>query len=89
MDHVQRCDMQFPQVNGVFCSQKAATPWAQAMGLECSARGPSLDVLTKQLGVKDFRAQVDGRHGAMIDSQQTALVVEALRRIGSCRSSAR
>lgn len=79
LDHVGRYDLTMPPVKGVFCSQKAAIPWAQAKNLPCSHRGPSLDLLTCVLGVEDIRAKGGGTHGAAIDSQQTALVVEAMR----------
>ena len=79
LDHVTRYDLTMPLIQGVFCSQKAATPWAQAMNLPCSHRGPSLDTLTKELGVEDLRASVDGVHGAEIDSRQTARVTELMR----------
>ncbi|WP_317929083.1 3'-5' exonuclease [Halioxenophilus sp. WMMB6] len=79
LDHVSRYALSMPPIQGVFCSQKAAIPWAQATNLPCSHRGPSLDMLTKALGVEDLRAKIGGTHGAAIDSQQTALVVEAIR----------
>lgn len=79
LDHVARYGLSMPRIQGVFCSQKATIPWAQATGLPCSHRGPSLDVLTRALGVEDLRAKIGGTHGAAIDSQQTALVVEAIR----------
>lgn len=82
LDHVDRYDLELPKIQGVFCSQKAAIPWAQAGKLPCSHRGPSLDALTKALGVADLRAKKGGIHGAKIDSQQTALVVEAIRNAG-------
>ena len=83
LDHVARYDLTLPPILGVFCSQKAATPWAQAMNLPCSHRGPSLDTLTQALGVKDLRAKGHGIHAAGIDSQQTAYVDEVLRRYGN------
>jgi len=79
LDHVARYDLTIPLIKGVFCSQKAAIPWAQAMNLPCSHRGPSLDALTKELGVENFRAKGDGVHGAKIDSRQTAGVIEVMR----------
>ena len=79
LDHVARYGLSMPPIQGVFCSQKATIPWAQATNLPCSHRGPSLDILTKALGVEDLRAKIGGTHGAAIDSQQTALVVEAIR----------
>ena len=82
LDHVDRYDLALPDIQGVFCSQKAAIPWAQAMNLQCSSRGPSLDTLTKALGVEDLRAKKDGFHGAGIDSQQTAQVMEVTRCLG-------
>ena len=78
LDHVERYGMEMPLIQGVFCSQKAAIPWAQAMNHPCGHRGPSLNTLTEVLGVEDLRAKGDGRHGAEIDSRLTALVVETL-----------
>lgn len=83
LDHVAQYDLSMPPIIGVFCSQKAAISWAQAMNLPCSHRGPSLDVLTKTLGVEDFRAKIGGAHGAAIDSLQTAQVTEVMRRNGN------
>ena len=80
LDHVVRHGLAMPEIQGVFCSQKAAIPWAQATNLPCSHRGPSLDTLTKSLGVEDLRAKKDGGiHGAEIDSRQTARIVEVMR----------
>jgi len=75
LDHVDHYNLELPKIQGVFCSQKAAIPWAQAMKLKCSHRGPSLDTLTKALGVEDLRAKWDGIHGAKIDSEIAARVV--------------
>ena len=83
LDHVSRYGLSMPSIQGVFCSQKATIPWAQATGLRCSHRGPSLDALTNALGVEDLRAKRDGVHGAAIDSQQTAQVTEVMRRNGN------
>lgn len=79
LDHVARYGLAMPEIQGVFCSQKAAIPWAQAMNLPCSHRGPSLDLLTEVLGAEDLRSKGDGIHGAGIDSRQTAQVVEMIR----------
>ena len=79
LDHVARHRLRMPNIQGVFCSQKAAFPWAQAMNIPCSHRGPSLDLLTKALDVEDLRGEENGVHGAQIDSRQTAHVVEAMR----------
>lgn len=83
LDHVARYGLEMPKIQGVFCSQKAAIPWAQAMNLPCSHRGPSLDVLTERLKVEDLRARTDGIHGAKMDSEQTASIAEKLRILGS------
>lgn len=83
LDHVARYGLTMSPVQGVFCSQKAAIPWAQAMNLSCSHRGPSLEILTKILGVEDLRAKSDGIHGARIDSQLAAQVTEVMRRDGN------
>lgn len=80
LDHVARYGLAMPEIQGVFCSQKAAIPWAQAMNLPCSHRGPSLDTLTKALGVDDLRVKLGGLHGARIDSRQTASAIEVMRR---------
>lgn len=80
LDHVVRYDVTMPEIQGVFCSQKAATSWAQANNLPCSHRGPSLDLLTEVLGIEDLRAKGDGIHGAEIDSRQTSRVIEMIRR---------
>lgn len=79
LDHVARYGLTIPPVQGVFCSQKAAIPWAQAMDIPCSHRGPSLDTLTKALGTEDIRTKGNGIHGAKIDSWQTARYIEMLR----------
>ncbi|MBV1959958.1 MAG: 3'-5' exonuclease [Pseudomonadales bacterium] len=83
LDHVARYGLEMPEIQGVFCSQKAATPWAQAMNLPCSHRGPSLDALTKALGVEDLRAKKGGIHGAGVDSWQAAQVIEVMRHCGN------
>ena len=83
LDHVTRYHLELPTILGVFCSQKAAIPWAQAMNVPCSHRGPSLDALTEVLGVEDLRAKKDGIHGAGIDSLQTVQVVEVMRHYGN------
>lgn len=83
LDHVSRYALTMPLIHGVFCSQKAAIPWAQAMNIPGSHRGPSLDTLTEIFGVEGFRAKEGGLHGAGMDSQQAAGVVEAMRRSGS------
>ena len=79
LDHAARYDVTMPKIKGVFCSQKAAAPWAQAKNLSCGHRGPSLDLLTEVFGVEDLRARVDGAHGAKIDSRQTSQLVEMMR----------
>tara|TARA_R110002050_G_scaffold40698_1_gene99174 strand:- start:547 stop:1146 length:600 start_codon:yes stop_codon:yes gene_type:complete len=83
LNHVARNGLPVPPIQGVFCSQKAAIPWAQAMKLPCSQRGPSLDTLTEALGVENLREKSSGIHGAEIDSQQAARVVEIMRRFES------
>ena len=82
LDHVARFGLSKPPIQGVFCSQKAAIPWAQAMDFSCSHRGPSLDALTKAVGVEDLRAKLGGTHGAKIDSQQAARAIEMMRFMG-------
>ena len=83
LDHVDRYGLKMPAVHGVFCSQKAAIPWAQTMNLPCSHRGPSLDTLTEALHVENFRADNAGIHGALNDCLQTAQVIEAINGISS------
>lgn len=82
LDHVVRYGLVMPEIQGVFCGQKATIPWAQALNLPCSHRGPSLDTLTELLGVKDRRAESDGVHGAVIDSLQASRIVEKMRSYG-------
>ena len=53
------------------------------MNLPCSHRGPSLDALTKALGVEDLRAKGSGIHGAKIDSLQTAWIIDVMRCCGN------
>ena len=83
LDHVDRYDLALLKIQGVFCSQKAAIPWAQAMKFPSGHRGPSLGTLTQELGVDDLRANKNGIHGAEIDSLQTALAIELMRRNGN------
>ena len=83
LDHVTRYHLVLPAIKGVFCSQKAAIPWAQATNLPCGHRGPSLDALTKAFEVEDLRAKGNGIHGAEIDSHQTVQVVEVMRHYGN------
>ena len=80
--NVARYGLAMPPIQGVFCSQKAASPWAQAMNLPCSHRGPSLDTLTKALGVEDLRAKEGGLHGAKVDSLQACWLVAVMRQYG-------
>ncbi|MFT4584866.1 MAG: DNA polymerase-3 subunit epsilon [Gammaproteobacteria bacterium] len=81
IDQLNRTGLRLPKVKGVFCSQKSAYPWALANSLECTKRGPSLDVLTSVLTVENLRSLQGGLHGAAIDSRQTALVVERLKEV--------
>lgn len=71
--------LRVPRVKGVFCSQKSSFPWALAVGLDVSSRGPSLDSLTREFEIHDMRADIDGLHGALVDAKQTASLVEVLR----------
>ena len=88
LNHITRYHLNVPLTKGIFCSQKAAIPWAQAMDFPCTHRGPSLDILIKALGVEDLRAEDGGVHGAKIDSLQAARVVEAMRRYGDMAKTA-
>lgn len=80
LGQVARYGLTMPPVQGVFCSQKAAVPWAQAMNLPCGHRGPSLDTLVQALGVKNVRKERKGIHGAIVDCQMAVHVAEALRK---------
>ncbi len=75
VDHIERYKVVTPAITGVFCSQRAAQPWAQSVKIPCSARGPSLDNLTQYLKLDNQRDNQDGKHGAQIDAIQTAEVV--------------
>ena len=79
IDHTKRFSVKLPSIKGVFCSQKSAFPWALANKIKCSERGPSLNTLTEILRVQDLRGENEGVHGALIDSRQTALMIERLR----------
>ena len=79
-DHVKRYSVVQPKVRGVFCSQRAAQPWAQANGVPCSERGPSLDTLSDHLGLENLRHSQNNRHGALIDARQTVSVVIHLKK---------
>jgi len=68
-------NLSLPDVEGVFCSQKSSFAWAAAVGIEVSARGPSLDSLTKWFELTDIRSETGGLHGALIDATQTANLV--------------
>ena len=83
LNHTARYGLTMSPVLGVFCSQKAAIPWAQATNLPCSHRGPSLDALMKVLGVDNLREKSGGTHGAAIDSRQAAQVAEVMRNNGN------
>ncbi len=80
-DHIQRYELSALKVAGVFCSQRAAQPWAESVGIKCSSRGPSLDSLTKILGVKDLRDNNNNIHYASKDAIQTASVIKRLIKI--------
>ena len=83
LDQVSRYDLRMPPIQGVFFIHKAAIPWAQAMSIACTQRGPSLDTLTEIFGIENLRVKEGGLHGAEIDSRQTARVVETMRRSAS------
>lgn len=74
----QRRALQQPVVKGVVCCQRAAQPWAMANGIKCSERGPSLDSLVAYLGIANTRAVQGGAHGASVDANLTALVIQKL-----------
>lgn len=75
----ERADLTLPEVSGVFCSQRAAQPWAMANGIQCSERGPSLDALAQFLEIPNSRGRKGGIHRSDIDAELTGLVVESLR----------
>ncbi len=76
--HVEHYKCEPPSPIKVFCSQKTAVQFAIEEGLPMSSRGPSLDNLTAYLNIEPLRK--GGIHGAKIDTIQTALVVEELRK---------
>jgi len=84
LNHVDRYNKSMPKVKGTFCSQKSAFPWAETNQIPMSSRGPSLDTLTSYFKVENLRASA-GRHGALLDAKQTALVIEAIRQF-ACAS---
>ncbi len=66
------------KVLGVFCSQRAAQPWAEATGIRCSSRGPALDDLLAEL---KFAPRSEW-HNALEDAEFVFKVVERLRSLG-------
>lgn len=81
-EHYNRYELDAPKIEGIFCSQKSAYPWALANKIKCSERGPSLDTLSTLFQVRSLRDE-HGAHGAEIDALQTASVVEYLRALTS------
>ena len=77
-DHIQRYQLAPLNITGVFCSQRAAQPWAESIGIKCSSRGPSLDTLTEYLAVESLRAKQGNIHHASDDAMQTAAVINKL-----------
>ena len=77
-DHIQRYQLAPLNITGVFCSQRAAQPWAESVGIQCSSRGPSLDTLTEYLAVESLRAKQGNIHHASDDAIQTAAVINKL-----------
>lgn len=77
-DHIQRYQLASLNIIGVFCSQRAAQPWAESIGIKCSSRGPSLDTLTEYLAVESLRAKQGNIHHASDDAIQTAAVINKL-----------
>lgn len=75
----QKRHLELPPVEGIFCSQRAAQPWASTNGIKCSERGPSLDSLIEFLGIDNLREKHGGNHYAGVDAQLTATVVQQLR----------
>lgn len=80
-DHTERYGLPMPKVDGVFCSQRSANPWADINKLTYSGWGPSLDTLTAYLGLENERALNQAYHGALVDAKQGAYVVEKLRSV--------
>ncbi|MFA7554929.1 MAG: 3'-5' exonuclease [Spongiibacteraceae bacterium] len=79
--HIQKYNLDPIRNVSIFCSQKSAIPFAEENKIPMSNRGPSLDALSEFLNISSLRKK--GIHGAGVDTRQTALVVEALRRLGT------
>lgn len=79
--NAERSNLEMPRTGGVLCSLRMAHAWAEANGLTSYERGPSLNKLTKALGVPNLRASLAGRHGALVDAQQLASVVLKLKEL--------
>lgn len=77
--HVKHYKCQPPSPIRIFCSQKSAVEFAIEEKIPMSNRGPSLDDLTAYLNLESLRN--NGIHGAKIDTIQTALMVEGLRKL--------
>lgn len=77
--HIEHFQLAPLRERTIFCSQKSAIEFAGENDIPMSSRGPSLDDLSQFLGITSLRK--GGIHGAEIDTRQTALVVEALRKL--------
>lgn len=77
--HIEKFHLSPLEGTIVFCSQKSSIPFAMENKIPMSSRGPSLDSLSEYLGITSLR--VNGLHGAEIDTRQTAMVVEQLRKL--------
>lgn len=76
--HIEHYKCEPPSPIEIFCSQKSAIKFAAEEEISMSERGPSLDDLTAYLNLESFR--IKGIHGAKIDTIQTAMMVEELRK---------
>lgn len=75
-----RYGLENPSVQGVFCSQKNLAMFSQGR-MVCTDRGPRLDRVTEHFGLRDYRGESDGLHGAEIDAIQTADYLIEIRKL--------
>jgi DNA polymerase-3 subunit epsilon len=68
-----------PKVQGVFCSQRSAQPWALSNSIQCSERGPSLETMTEEFGIKIERSTGKRPHAAKQDAYILTQLIERLR----------
>jgi len=75
----KKSNLTMPKVQGVFCSQRSAQPWALSNSIQCSERGPSLQTMIEELGIKIERSTAKRPHLAKQDAYILTQLIERLR----------